>query len=332
MHRTRWRLALALILGLAGMPALQAQPDLSRKVGTTLADRGSAWYRFEQFRLASADGQRRYRVRIAVPKQAAPAQGYPVAYLLDGNAALMELDEPLLASLAASGPAPVIVLIGYDNDLRIDPVARAFDYTPARGEQGAPEFDPLSPQRRSGGADAFLALIATAIKPQVERRVRIDRGRQTLWGHSYGGLLVLHALMTRPSLFTRYVAVDPSLWWGGGVVFERYRRGLPDGAGAEPALLVLAGSGGEPPDRRAPAGTAADRQALGQRLAQRGSVPVDAARQLVQRLRDAHLRAEYRELPGLSHGQTLGASLAPALHFAAAPRWVAARDARSFPH
>lgn len=321
MSKTAWRLALWFGLALAGVLPAQAQPDLSRKVGTTLADTGSAWYRFEEFRLASADGARRYRVRIAVPKRAAPAQGYPVAYLLDGNAALMELDEPLLASLAAGGSAPAIVMIGYDSDLRIDPEARAFDYTPARRADGAPEFDEVAAERRSGGADAFLQLFETAIKPQVEQRVRIDHDRQTLWGHSYGGLLVLHALFTRPQLFNNYVAVDPSLWWGEGFVLKEAERGMAGVEAAAPHLLVIAGSGGDAPGRRPPPGAAATAPAqLKQQQARRGNVPQDAGLQLVQRLQAARLKAEYRELPGLSHGQTLGASLAPALRFAAEPR------------
>lgn len=320
MSKTGWGLAIGFALALAGAAPAQAQPDLSRKVGTTLADTGSASYRFEEFRLASADGARRYRVRIAVPKRAAPAQGHPVAYLLDGNAALMELDEPLLASLVAAGPAPVIVMIGHDGDLRIDSVSRALDYTPARRDDGAPEFDELSPERRSGGADAFLQLIETAIRPQVEQRIRIDRNRQTLWGHSYGGLFVLHALSTRPRLFANYVAVDPSLWWGEGFVFKQYERDPPAVEVGDPHLLVIVGTGGNSPGRRPPPGAAMDPEKLRQRLAQRGSVPADAARQLVQRLQAAHLKAEYLELPGLSHGQTLGASLAPALRFAAEPR------------
>jgi predicted alpha/beta superfamily hydrolase len=320
MSKTGWRVAMCLGLALASVMPAQAQPDLSRKIGTTLADTRSASYRFDEFRLASTDGARRYRVRIAIPKQAAPTQGYPVAYLLDGNAALMELDEPLLASLAASGSAPVIVMIGYDNDLRIDSVARSFDYTPVRGDDGAPEFDPLSPERRSGGADAFLHLIEASIKPQVEQRVRIERSRQTLWGHSYGGLFVLHALFTRPQLFTHYVATDPSLWWGEGFIVKQSGRDMSAVQAADAHLLVIVGTGGKPPERRSPPDDAADPEKLKQRQVQRSSAPPDAARKLVERLQVTRLKTEYLELPGLSHGETLGASLAPALKFAVESR------------
>ncbi|HBK46426.1 MAG TPA: alpha/beta hydrolase, partial [Xanthomonadaceae bacterium] len=54
------------------------------------------------------------------------------------------------------------------------------------------------------------------------------------------------------------------------------------------------------------------------RHAARGDLPPDAALALAQRLRK-RLPVDYRELPGLSHGQTLGASIAPALRFATQP-------------
>src|SRR5690606_6559257 len=50
--------------------------------------------------------------------------------------------------------------------------------------------------------------------------VPIDESRQTLYGHSYGGLFVLHALRTQPGAFQRYVAASPSLWWNAPFVTQ----------------------------------------------------------------------------------------------------------------
>ncbi len=99
-------------------------PDLERKIGTTVADSHSADYRFSDLRFTSADGRRHYRVRIAQPHRAPEPGGYPTVYFLDGNAVLMELNA-LLAKLAAAKRPPVLVAIGYDNDLRIDAAGRA---------------------------------------------------------------------------------------------------------------------------------------------------------------------------------------------------------------
>src|SRR3546814_1825731 len=44
----------------------------------------------------------------------------------------------------------------------------------------------------------------------------IDRRRETLVGHSFGGLLGVHAWLTRPALFDHVVVVSPSFWFGDG--------------------------------------------------------------------------------------------------------------------
>src|SRR5690606_34489872 len=78
---------------------------------------------------------------------------------------------------------------------------------------GKPDHDPRMPQWRSGGADIFLAFLETILMPAVDATVRLDPAQRTLYGHSYGGLFVLHALYQRRDLFKRYVAASPSLWW-----------------------------------------------------------------------------------------------------------------------
>ncbi|MEQ7776250.1 alpha/beta hydrolase-fold protein [Xanthomonas hortorum] len=314
MRHHRWRLACAgLLMWIVGIAPAFAQPDLTRTLGSTVADRPSASYGFSALRLDSADAQRHYRVRIATPKAAPPAAGYPVVYLLDGNAALMELDERLLDSLSTHGAAPVLVFIADDSAMRIDAVGRSLDYTPARFTDGRVETDPLNPQRRTGGAAAFAQLIATRIRPQVEARASVDRQRQTLWGHSYGGLFVLQMLLTQPQLFQHYVAVDPSLWWGDGFIVQQARR-VVDHAQAASAdtqpsqrrLTLMAGEGRPPgqdatPDR--PGRPRADPYAAQNLVTLLSSLP--------------GLTTEYQPLLGLSHGQTLGASLAPTLRDAA---------------
>lgn len=99
----------------------------------------------------------------------------------------MDLDERLLDSLSTHGDAPVLVFIADDSALRIDAVGRSLDFTPARFGDGRVETDPLDPQRITGGAAAFAQLIATAIRPQVEARVAVDRQRQTLWAIRMAG-------------------------------------------------------------------------------------------------------------------------------------------------
>lgn len=69
MHRYRWTVWVCMSLWLVCATPALAQPDLSRTIGSTVADRASASYAFSALQLTAADGQRRYRIRIAVPKR-----------------------------------------------------------------------------------------------------------------------------------------------------------------------------------------------------------------------------------------------------------------------
>lgn len=285
-----------------------ARPELDRPAGPTVADTGSAAYRFENLNFVSADGERRYRVVVAIPRRPAAATGYPAVYLLDGNAALAALDEPLLQTLAGDDP-PVIVALGYETPLRFDVRSRAFDYTPPLAD-GQSYVDELAGDRKGGGAGHFLDLLEQRIKPAVEKLAPVDRARQTLWGHSYGGLFVLHVLATRPEAFQSYASADPSLWWRRGEMIERLRAVAGNWSRSGFRLLVM--RSGEDRDGAGPAG--ASPEAMAARRQAVASVPEDAARQLARELSGwPGLSVHYREFPTLTHGGLLPVSLKPAL-------------------
>jgi predicted alpha/beta superfamily hydrolase len=52
-----------------------------------------------------------------------------------------------------------------------------------------------------GGAGTFPRVIEQEIKPRVANVVPVARGRDILFGHSFGALFVLHALFTHPEAF-----------------------------------------------------------------------------------------------------------------------------------
>lgn len=55
--------------------------------------------------------------------------------------------------------------------------------------------------------------------PEIDRRYRCTPER-VLVGESLAGLFVIETILTRPEPFSRYVAVDPSLWWDRGWLVE----------------------------------------------------------------------------------------------------------------
>lgn len=166
-----------------------------------------------------------YRLLLAWPAEPPPPNGHPVIYVLDGGSMFATVVETVrMRSRRAdvTGVVPAVV-VGIDGAGQgpVERARRTRDYTPGpamadSGEDGRIEGE-------TGGADRFLAWIEARAKPEVESLLPVDRGRQTLLGHSLAGYFALHALVARPGAFQRYVAASPSLWWDEA----RVRAGLP---------------------------------------------------------------------------------------------------------
>ncbi|MFT3992104.1 MAG: alpha/beta hydrolase-fold protein [Luteolibacter sp.] len=195
--------------------------------------------------IPSKETGRTYRIFVYVPSTPAPANGYPVLYMLDGNSTY-PLAALLLQSVgdraAAVGINPgIIVGIGYPVDDSTDLVARAQDYTPP-----APDLSDTGDfsEHPQGGADRFFDFIEKELKPELSARFPIDKTRQTIFGHSYGGLFTLHAYFTRPGAFQRYVASSPSIWWNKRHILAEKdawlkNRGTAPAADAPPLLITV---------------------------------------------------------------------------------------------
>jgi predicted alpha/beta superfamily hydrolase len=64
----------------------------------------------------------------------------------------------------------------------------------------------------SGGADNFLSFIKNELIPYVESKYPSNK-IYSIYGHSYGGLFTLYALLKEPQLFEVYYATDPPFGW-----------------------------------------------------------------------------------------------------------------------
>ena len=305
------RRCLLLALAGAGLSACTsiARPTIAATAGAPpAAARSPPHYRFAHFGLDSADGLRRYRVQMAIPSTPPPAAGYPLLVLLDGNAAFELLTDDVLAQVTASGRPLAIAALGYDADRQGETTARAFDYTPpVPGEK--PTWDDAARQRLGGGADTFLDLLEQQVLPEIARRVPYDPDRSTLWGHSYGGLLALYTVFTRPALFPRYVAADPSLWWHDGHILsvEQRARALPAQRGTSVLLMAGTTSPSSAPSATPDAAVRSRRRAVLQ-----DATPALAERQSQR----AGMQLRWTPFPGVGHGAMRLASLPPTLAFA----------------
>jgi predicted alpha/beta superfamily hydrolase len=246
----------------------------------------------------NVDEQRRYRIFVAVPRQPAPAAGYPVLYMLDGNA---QFPLALNGYRPENGAAPLIIAVGYQSDLAYITAERTRDYTPYSAD---PDF------AQGGQAEAFYQFIQHDLKPWVESQYPIDVKRQTLSGHSFGGLFTLYTLFNHPAAFQRYVAASPSIWWGNGVVIPD-RQTLINGSPQSVAITV-----GEYEEKPDPA--AANRPVDPQRLKQlEKRRQVTKARALAQRLQAENVNVTFTLFPGKNHGGVVPDSVNNAVVIAA---------------
>jgi uncharacterized protein len=178
----------------------------------------TAWTAFDlpklrQVTLRSASGAP-YRIVVASPAGPAPAHGYPVIYVVDGNAWTGFVSEIIRNNVDfgfASYVQPAVVVgIGYPTSKAVDLVRRKLDFTPPVGPTNV---DPRIGGGAIGGDQAFRSFIETRVKPLIEANFPIDRHRQTLIGHSLGGLFTLDTIIDHPASYQTYVAISPSIWW-----------------------------------------------------------------------------------------------------------------------
>lgn len=157
----------------------------------------------EQWAMQSAEG-RDYRIMISLPEGDVPyTGGYPVIYMVDGNALFPAFHAAKRAQERWKGS--ILVAIGYPSDTPYDFNRRAFDLSP-----------PQLPERNTppqGGQDLFLDFIEQRLMPKVAERFKVDQDQRSLVGWSFGGMFGIYTLFTRPALFQHVVAISPSLWW-----------------------------------------------------------------------------------------------------------------------
>jgi hypothetical protein len=163
----------------------------------------------EQWTMRSKAG-RIYEISIARPSAAAPARGYPVMYVLDPSTAFATLVDTVRNQEQMFGPV-VVVGVGYASDAEEE--NRTLDLTPPTDPANLPAGPPNG-WGATGGNDAFLSFLVDELKPAIAKAAVVDPSRQALFGHSLGGLFVLHALFVRSDAFDTYIAGSPSIWWG----------------------------------------------------------------------------------------------------------------------
>lgn len=310
------------------------------------------------FHFISVIDKEPYAIQVSIPLwPPAPKAGYPVIYVLDGgvyfpvaalvsddqfdksSAVVVAVDHGALndkAVTARYAPRKPGKAFAYNGDTATDAFTalRNYDFRwPAKPEHRAPPVvEAVVGPEDSGDIDVFLQVIEKEIKPRVEALVPIDRRNQALFGHSLGGLAVVHALFTEPAAFRTFIAASPSIWYDGGAVLDgekHFSDGVAKGLFA-PHILITNGSL-EPMNQALPKDflaklTPAQRAAVAPYNKMRSSWPgmIPGARDLAARLKALHgklgYRVEYQMIADENHGSSAFVAIGRAIKFAFADK------------
>lgn len=157
-----------------------------------------------QWPMHSENG-REYQISMYIPKEPAPAEGYPILYILDANAIFGSAVEAVrLQNGERGGQEPTVVVgIGYPTDEPFHKEREADYAVSVSGEAGKP-----------CGADSFITFIENQLKPEIAKMVGVNKKKEALFGHSLGGFFTLYTLFNRPDLFQTYIAGSPLIGKG----------------------------------------------------------------------------------------------------------------------
>lgn len=120
---------------------------------------------------------------------------YPVIYVLDGEELFDYVASMVrfLSSVKGNTVLPKCIVVGIPN------TNRNRDLTP----------NPIDSEPDSGGGKQFVQFLAQELLPYIDETYP-TLGYRTILGHSYGGLLTAYLLYNEPTLFSNYIALDPS--------------------------------------------------------------------------------------------------------------------------
>ena len=217
-------------LALASAPPALAQASATAPVPATV---GTA----QQIDFTSTINGKTYRITIAKP-YAFPPKGAHFGTF----AGAARLRSALGAELA---PA-VIVGISYPSEsMLVAQDRRMLDLTHNSPDASRPALGVANKPVETGGANAFYKVIATEIRPRVAAVAQVAQGQDVLFGHSLGGLFVLHTMFEHPEAFRTYLALSPSIWWTGRSVLKDEAAFAAKVKAGQTSPRIFIGVGGE---------------------------------------------------------------------------------------
>lgn len=165
-----------------------------------------------------------YRVVLSLPPGRSKG---PVALLVlvDGSALQLTAAEfSRVVTRTTLGALPPVAVLGVTCETE-DPLdyasTRFRDFTPTAWELPGPfAADNAMVRHGSGAAGAFLDLLVSEVIPVARQHVEVDPQGVAIGGWSLGGLFATWAWLQRPDVFSRLLAISPSLWWADARILQ----------------------------------------------------------------------------------------------------------------
>jgi predicted alpha/beta superfamily hydrolase len=161
-----------------------------------------------------------YDVQVYVPTTPAPATGFPVIYVLDGDALFGTFMEAV-RTRANAGELEHAVVVGIAGAKGPKGADRFYDFSSSDFSSEEKTFVvDADVNAKHAGSELFFQTIEREIKPRVATLAKVDPSRASLFGWSLGGQFVLHTLFRHPASFQTFEALSPSIWWDDSVILK----------------------------------------------------------------------------------------------------------------
>jgi predicted alpha/beta superfamily hydrolase len=181
--------------------------------------------------VTSARPKRKYQISVALPSgYATTHEPYPILFAADANAEFGTVVETArLLRVSKAIPDLVIVGIGYANPgqgFKASFALRSLDLTPTANPamlalvQDFAKRYGLPVPEAIGGAPDFLDFIRTELVPSIQRKYNVSHDDRAWFGHSWGGLFGVYAMLNNNGLFRRFLIGSPDLSWDDKVIFK----------------------------------------------------------------------------------------------------------------
>lgn len=178
-----------------------------------------------------------YVIRVSLPDGPAPPGGFPVIYVLDGDAWFGAAVEVARIREYSKLSPVVIVGVAYPDRKFFNAKRRSSDFTPP----GAVDAEMESAGIALGGAAQFLRFLTGTLKPELRAKYPLSTEHEALFGHSLGAIFVLYAMYEEPESFETFLAASPSMGFSDGIATRGERDFVSNPARSSVRILVTAG-------------------------------------------------------------------------------------------